>query len=148
MQFRPIRAAFGFIPLLALVLAAPASAQETQDTTVLPEALRAARGELNAAFAKLDPTAAAAVFAADGAIDFQGQTIAGRQGVGGWFGEVFTGMSGLRSGTATFVVTDDSVTERSSYVVVLPEGEQGGNTETTWKKQEDGSWKIARMVIM
>lgn len=149
MQSRLLRAALGTVPLLLLLaLAAPAAAQETQDTMSLPEALRTSRAELGAAFAKLDAAAAAAVFTTDGAIEFQGQTVAGRQGVNGWFAEVFVGMSGVKSGSSAFVVADGTVTERASYVATGVDGDVTGTTETVWKKQADGSWKVARMIIM
>jgi ketosteroid isomerase-like protein len=134
--------------LLLIGLARPVAAQETQDTTRLPESLRSARTSYADTFSKLDGAAAAAHFADDGEVDFQGQTIAGQQAVGGWFAEVFSGLSGLRSGASTFLIADDQVTDRASYVVVTTDGEQTGATETIWKRQEDGSWKIARMTVM
>jgi ketosteroid isomerase-like protein len=114
----------------------------------LAESLRSARASMSAAFAKLDATAAAGHFADDGAVDFQGQTVAGKAAVGGWFAEVFSGLSSLRSGTATFLIADGQVTERASYVVGTPDGDQQGSTETVWKRQDDGSWKVTRMIVM
>ena len=143
----------GTVPRLAAVLllmglARPAAAQETQDTTRLPESLRSVRTSFSATFSKLDGAAAAAHFADDGAVDFQGQLIAGRQAVGGWFAEMFSGLSSVRTGTSTFLIADEEVMEHSSYIVVTPDGEQTGATETVWKRQEDGSWKVARLIVM
>jgi len=134
--------------LLLMGLARPAAAQETQDTTRLPESLRSVRTSFSVTFSRLDGAAAAAHFADDGAVDFQGQTIAGKQAVGGWFAEVFSTLSALRPGTSSFLIADDEVMERASYVVVTPDGEQTGATETVWKRQEDGSWKVARLIVM
>lgn len=149
MMFRHIRTPFAFASILLLAaLAAPAAAQVTQDTTNLPESMRTARATMSAAFSALDGTAAAAVFAEDGAVDFQGQLITGQQAVGGWFAEVFSGMSALRSGSSTFVIAENEITERGSYVAVMPDGEQAGSSETIWRRQEDGSWKVARLVVL
>lgn len=149
MRPRITRTALGLACLLLFMgFAAPVAAQETQDTTRLPEALRSVRSSFSATFSKLDGAAAAAHFADDGAVDFQGQTIAGRQAVGGWFAEMFRGLSAVRPGTATFLIADEEVMERASYVVVTPDGEQAGATETVWKRQEDGSWKVARLIVM
>jgi ketosteroid isomerase-like protein len=139
----------GFFSLMLLLcFAVPTSGQETQDAAQLPEGLRAARASLDSAFAKLDAGAAAALFTASGSVEFQGQTFAGRDAVGGWFAEAFAGLSGLKSGTSTFVVADGEVTERASYVVSISDGtEQQGTSETLWKRQEDGTWRVVRLVV-
>jgi ketosteroid isomerase-like protein len=142
-----------FLALLALQ-AVPAAAQtpaaqETQDTMSLPDGLRTARTALSAAYAKMDGLAVVAHFAEGGAVDFGGQVISGKQAVGGWFTEMFSTLAGLTSGAPTFVVTDGEVKERSGYTVHLPDGsQQGGSSETVWKKQADGSWKVARLIVM
>lgn len=149
MRPHPTRTVLGLASALLLIgVARPVAAQETQDTTQLPETLRSVRASYSATFSKLDGAGAAAHFADDGEVDFQGQTIVGKQAVGGWFAEVFSTLSSLRPGTASFLIGDDQVTERASYVVVTTEGEQTGATETIWKRQEDGSWKVARLIVM
>jgi ketosteroid isomerase-like protein len=133
--------------LLLMALAGPVAAQETQDTTQLPESLRTARASMSAALTKLDGNAAAALFTDDGAVDFGGQVITGKPAVAGWFGEAFNGVAALRFGTPVFVIADGRVTERSSYTVVVPDGEQGGSAETVWVRQEDGSWRVTRLIV-
>lgn len=143
------RAALVSAMVALLVVAAPASAQETQDTAALPQALRTARTGLEAAYAKLDGAAASSHFAPTGAIDFGGQVISGRDAIRGWFGEMFANMSGLRAGAPKFVLGESEVSEKSTYVVALPDGsEQSGTSETVWRLQEDGTWKVVRLIVM
>ncbi|HEX6309471.1 MAG TPA: nuclear transport factor 2 family protein [Longimicrobiales bacterium] len=134
--------------LLITGFAAPVSAQATSDTTALPADMRAARAVLAAAYEKLDAAAAASSFAPDAAIDFQGQLISGRDGVAAWFSEAFAGITALRGGTASYVIGDGEVTERSSYIAVPTGGEeQTGTSETVWRRQPDGTWKVARLIV-
>jgi ketosteroid isomerase-like protein len=151
---RPVPVILAVLALLLVLPAAPAAAQtpaaqETQDSMSLPEALRTARTALSAAYAKMDGAAVVAHFAEGGAVDFGGQVISGKQAVGGWFTEMFSTLAGLTSGAPTFFVTDGEIKERSDYTVHLPDGsQQGGSSETVWKKQADGSWKVARLIVM
>jgi ketosteroid isomerase-like protein len=134
--------------VLLMGFARPAAAQETQDTTQLPESLRTERATLSAAYSALDAVAVAGHFTDDGMVDFQGQSIAGRQAVGGWFAEMFGGMQAVRSGPSTFAIGEDEITERATYVVSMPDGDQSGSSETIWRRQEDGSWKVARLIVL
>jgi hypothetical protein len=134
--------------LMLASLAMPAAAQQTtQDSTALPEALRTARTAMSTALDKLDSAATAALFTTDGAVDFQGQVVTGREPVAGFFAEAFAGVSAVRFGPPTFIIADGQVTERASYVVAIPEGEQAGTSVTMWTRQEDGSWQVTRLTI-
>lgn len=147
-MIRPARTLHAVASLLLLVgLAAPAAAQETQDSTSLPESLGAARASLTTALGKLDHAAAAAHFTDDGTVEFGADAVKGRAAVEGWFAEALSGVSALRFSPATFVITADQVTERANYVVEGMEGDQGGMAETIWTRQEDGSWKVTRLIV-
>jgi len=148
MHHRVITAGLTSLLLLSAV-GAPAAAQATQDTTALSTELRAARGTLSEAFSRLDANAATTLFTADAIVEFNGQVFNGHDAIRAWFDEAFSGLSALRSGTATFVVDDGEVTERSGYVVTTIDGqEQGGSSESVWRRQEDGSWRIVRLSVM
>lgn len=137
-----------FACLLLATYAAPASAQATRDTAALPAELRAGIAALSAAYDKLDAAAATSWFAPDGAVEFQGQLLSGRDAIAAWFGEAFSGLTALRGGTPSYVIGEGEVSERSSYIAVLMGGEeQAGATETVWRRQPDGAWKVARLII-
>lgn len=139
--------ACAFILLAALPFAA--AAQESQDTASLPEALRSVRTALAQAYGKLDGTASTAHFTDDAVVEFQGQVLSGKPAVGGWFAQMFSSLSAVRIGSSTFVVGDGEVTERASYTVVMQSGEEGqGQSEMLWKRQADGSWKVARLIVL
>jgi ketosteroid isomerase-like protein len=145
---RPARTLHAVASLLLLLgLAAPAAAQQTQDTTRLPESLRTARASMSAALTKLDPAAAAALFTDDGAVEFAGEALTGRAAVQRWFADALSGVTSLNFSPATFEITADQVTERANYVVGVPEGEQGGMSKTIWTRQADGSWKVTRLIV-
>jgi hypothetical protein len=147
-MIRPARTLYAVASLLLLVgLAAPAAAQEAQDSTGLPESLQTARASLSAALGKLDHAAAAAHFSDDGTVEFGTEVVKGRSAVEGWFAEALSGVSSLRFSPATFVITADQVTERANYVVAGIEGDQGGSSETIWTRQDDGSWKVTRLIV-
>jgi len=134
--------------LFLAISAAAASAQETRDTMRLPAELRAQRAAMNSALTKLDGVSAAALFADDGAVDFGGTVYTGREAVTGWFVEVLGGLASLRFDNASFVIGDNEVTERASYTAMTPEGEAPGTSETVWRKQENGEWRVAKLVVL
>lgn len=145
---RPARTLHTLASLLLLIgLAAPASAQETQDSTRLPESLLTARAAMSAALTKLDHAAAAALFTEDGTVEFGAEAVTGRPAVERWFADALSGVSSLRFSPATFVITEDQVTERANYVVAVPDGEQGGMSKTIWTRQKDGSWKVTQLIV-
>lgn len=134
--------------LLVIVLAAPTAAQETTpDSTRLPESLNAARASMSGALGRLDNAGAAAHFTDDGSVDSRGQAVTGRAAIAAWFADALAGVTALRFGTATFIIADDQVTERAPYRLLTAEGEQAGNTQTIWKRQADGSWKVIRFIV-
>jgi ketosteroid isomerase-like protein len=143
-----IAAAVRIALLLLIALPFAAAAQETQDTASLPESLRPIRTALGAAYARLDGATAATFFADDAAIEFDGQVLSGKQAVTGWFMQMFSQLEGLRPGTTTFRIAEDQVTERGSHVVIVQGQEQAGSSETVWKRQADGSWKVARLIVL
>ncbi|HEX2168539.1 MAG TPA: hypothetical protein VHG09_14990 [Longimicrobiales bacterium] len=134
--------------LVFLGLSSPLAAQETQDTTALPEALRSARASFSAAFTGLDAAAAAANFTENGAVDLQGEIIAGRTSVRDWLSSVFATMDAITVGASGFVIGEDEVRERGDYLIRGAEGDQSGQVETVWRLLEDGSWKVARLIVM
>ena len=144
-QLRLVRCA----PLFALLLALPAvaRAQETSDTTKLAAALRTVRASYSKALTSMDANAASATFADSVYVEFQGQAFAGKQAATGWLTEALQGVSGLRFSEPTFKISADEVVERTTYTVSTPGGDGQGATETTWKKQKDGSWKLARLIV-
>ena len=144
-QLRLVRCAAMFALLIALP--AVARAQETSDTTKLAAGLRTVRNSYAKALSSMDANGAAAAFADSVYVEFQGQTFAGKQAATGWLTEALQGVSGLRFSEPTFTVSADQVVERASYTVSTPGGDGQGATETTWKKQKDGSWKLARLVV-
>jgi ketosteroid isomerase-like protein len=144
-QLRLVRCA----ALFALVLALPAMAraQETSDTTKLAAGLRTVRASYSKALTSMDANAAAAAFADSVYIEFQGQAFAGKQAAVGWLSEALQGVSALRFSEPTFTISADQVVERTTYTVSTPGGDNQGSTESTWKKQKDGSWKLLRLVV-
>jgi ketosteroid isomerase-like protein len=137
---------------LLLLLAVPATtaAQETQDTTALPESLLPARASLGAAWSKLDGAAVAAHFADNAIIEFEGQVMSGRPAVTGWLEQAVASLTSLQTGgTATFIIGTDDIRERGAYDFVTTSGEQrSGRSETLWKRQDDGTWKVARLTVL
>lgn len=136
--------------VLLLVLPRAAAGQETtEDEATLPAELRTARASLNEAMGRMDAAATTAHFIETGLVEFDGQVYSGRAAVGAWFTEAFAALASLTGGTSTFIVGDGEVTERASYSAVTSDGSpQGGRSETVWKRQEDGSWKIARLIVL
>jgi hypothetical protein len=130
-----------------LVLPAAVAAQETQDTTKLPGEMRSARARLNSAFTSADAAAAAPFFTDSASVEFRGEYYNGHAAVTGWLQQALQGISSLRFSPATFVVAASEITERFSYTVGTPEGDQTGQSETVWRKQTNGSWKVVRMRI-
>lgn len=147
-QARSARSVIPIVLLMVAALGSPLAAQETQDTMALPEALRSARASLSDAFTRLDAAAAAALFTETGSVEMQGETLSGRQSIAGWFGDVFSTIDSLRNSTSGFMVAETEVVERGGYTVQGMEGGQSGRVETIWRLQEDGSWKVARLVVM
>lgn len=133
--------------LLAIVLPAAVRAQETSDTTKLAAPLRSARGTFNKALTAGDGAGAAAVFADSIMVDFQGQVYSGKEAATGWMVEALQGISALKFSPPTFKLSDTEVTETASYTVSTPGGDQTGSTETVWKKQKDGAWKVQRLRV-
>jgi ketosteroid isomerase-like protein len=137
---------------LFLLFAVPlmAAAQETQDTTALPESLQSARAALGEAWSKLDGAAVSAHFADNAVVEFDGQVLSGRPAVTGWLHQLLASLTALRPGGATtLMVGTDQVTERGGYdVITTSGGQQSGRSETVWKRQEDGSWKVARLIVL
>lgn len=136
--------------LLLLVVALPvaAAAQETQDTMQLAPQLRAARAATSSAYMRLAAADAAAHYADDIIVHFGGEEIRGKDGASAWMQQTLQQVTSLRLGAASFKVAEAEVTERSSYVVATPDGEQEGSVETVWRRQSNGAWKIARMTVM
>jgi hypothetical protein len=130
-----------------LLLPAALAAQETQDTMRVPAELRTARVALNKAFTSADPTAAAPFFADSSSVDFRGEVYNGHAAVTGWLQQALQGISSLRFSAPTFVVSPTEITERLSYTVGTPEGDQTGQSEAVWRKQRNGSWKVVRMRV-
>lgn len=144
-----LRGAAGAMLALALLAPAAASAQETQDTTRLPAAVRTARATFQAAYRGLDPVAAAGTFADSAVVDFQGQLFSGRVAiVESFLPTSVQGLASIRFGPSSFTITDREVVENGSYFIV-PEGgpEQGGSFRTTWRRMGDGAWKIVKLDV-
>jgi ketosteroid isomerase-like protein len=144
-QLRLVR----YASLFALLLALPAGAraQETTDTAKLAAPLRAVRAAYAKALTSMDGNGAASAFADSVYVEFQGQTYAGKEAATAWLNEALQGVSALRFSEPTFTISDAEVTERATYTVSTPGGDAQGTTQTTWKRQKDGSWKMARLVV-
>ena len=135
-----------FLLLLALPGAAPA--QETQDTTKLPTALRSARNGLYTALVAMDAAKSSPFFADTAVVLFGGETFRGRTDIHTWLAGQFQVLKGVRFTGSTFNIADTQVTERAGYTVATPDaGEQSGTNEMIWSKQSDGSWKVVRLTI-
>ncbi|MEX2285378.1 MAG: nuclear transport factor 2 family protein [Gemmatimonadota bacterium] len=119
-------------------------AQATQDTTMLPAAMRTARAGLNAALTSLKASEAAGFFADSAVAEFQGQTFPGKAAIEAWLTDALGGISGIRFTNAKFTVSPTEIIETSDYTVVTPDGEQPGATETTWRLV-NGTWKVVRL---
>ena len=134
--------------LFLLVTPAGLEAQETQDTMKLAVPLRAARATLQAGYTAFDPAKVNVLFADDAVVMFQGETHSGRAAVDTWIENSMQGLSAIKFGTATFTVADTEVVDRNTYTVTLGDGtQQDGSSELTWRRQADGSWKIARLIV-
>ena len=140
---------FRYAALFGLLLGVPAAAraQETTDTTKLAAPLRALRAAYSKALTSMDGNAAAAAFADSVYIEFQGQAYSGKEAATGWLNEALQGVSGLRFSEPTFTISDGEVTERATYTVSTSGGDAQGSTQTTWKRQKDGSWKMQRLIV-
>jgi ketosteroid isomerase-like protein len=135
--------------LVLVVSPAAVAAQETQDTTRLPTQLRSARGAFQSAYLALDPSAAGSLFTDSAVVDFQGQIFSGRVAIVETFLPQSTqGLAALRFGTSSFTISEGQIVENGNYFVV-PEGgsEQAGSYRTTWRRQQDGGWKVARLEV-
>jgi ketosteroid isomerase-like protein len=137
--------------LIGALLLAPAAlaAQETQDTTRVPAGLRTARAAFQAAYRGLDPMAAADLFTDSAVVDFQGQIFSGKVAiVESFLPTSIQGLSSVRFGPSSYRIAEGEIVENGSYFVV-PEGasEQAGGYRTTWRRQADGSWKVARLEV-
>jgi ketosteroid isomerase-like protein len=146
---RPLSYGFSLALVLA-VFAAPAVAiaQETQDTMKLAAPLRTARAGMNSAYTALDAQAAARFFSDSAVVNFQGEVITGRTAVQSWLTNSLQGLSALRFGPSSFTVSETEVIERASYTVTTSDGgEQSGSSESTWRRQPDGSWKVVRLTV-
>ena len=130
-----------------LLLPAALAAQETQDTMRVPAELRTARATLNKAFTSADPSGAATFFTDSSSVEFRGEVYNGHAAVTGWLQQALAGISSLRFSAPTFVVSAAEITERLTYTVGTPEGDQTGQSESVWRKQRDGKWKVVRMRI-
>ena len=62
-------------------------------------------------------------------------------------GGALQGISALKFSPPSFKIADTEVTETASYTVSTPGGDQSGSTETVWKKQKDGGWRILRLRV-
>jgi ketosteroid isomerase-like protein len=133
--------------LLAVILPAAVRAQESSDTTKLAGPLRNARGAFNKALTSGDGAGAASSFSDSVTVDFQGQVYSGKDAATGWMVEALQGISALKFSPPSFKISDSEVTETASYTVATPGGDQSGTTETVWKKQKDGAWKILRLRV-
>src|SRR5687768_14659524 len=103
--------------LVLAILAAPAIAppQYTTDTTKLVAPFRAARAAINAAYIALDTRAVGRHFSDSAAVDFQGQVFSGRAAVDAWLANSLQGVSALRFGPSTFMISENEVMDHSSY---------------------------------
>ena len=133
--------------LVTLAVPAAASAQETQDTTKLVPALRAARNAMSAAYAKLAGADVATHYANDIVVQFGPDEFRGKEQATAWITQQLGALSGLKVDSPTFTITADQVTERAGYTVNLPDGStSSGTVETVWKR-EGNTWKVSRMTV-
>lgn len=124
-------------------------AQETQDTMQLTSELRTTRSALTDAYGRLAIDDIAAHYADDIFVQFGTDEFRGKEAASAWISQALQGLAALRFGRSSFTIKPDEVTERNSYTVVLPDGnEQTGTVETVWKKQAPGGWKISRMLVL
>src|SRR5688572_25720632 len=131
-------------------------AGETVDNSAVREAIEAQNGKLMAAFKAGDPAAAAAVYTSDAMFMApNAPAMAGDSGI----------VQGLRGLFSQITVTDFTLTIRDVMVAgdlavetgmyTMTYGQKGGNTVitdkgkylTVFKRQADGSWKLARDIF-
>ena len=134
-----------FLGLAALPLTT--QAQETQDTTKLAPELRTVRADWSNGVLNRDAGAAGAAFADSVVVQFQGEVFNGKSAAVAWLIDALAGVTSIRFSPSTFVIASGEVVERTSYVVVMADGEAPGVTESTWRKMPDGSWKIVRFIV-
>ena len=133
--------------LFAVAVPATVRAQETTDTAKLAAPLRSARAAFNKGLSSGDGAGASAIFSDSVVVDFQGQVFTGKDAATGWLTEALQGVSALKFAPPTFTVADAEVTERASYTVSTPNGDQSGTTETVWRKEKGGTWKVWRLRV-
>jgi ketosteroid isomerase-like protein len=135
--------------LLLFVAPATLSGQETQDTMKLAVPLRAARAALSSGYVALDPARVRPLFSDSAVVMFQDQTYRGRAAVDGWIAESLSGVTSVRFGPSSFTIGDAEIIDRGSYSVTLNDGSQvEGSSESVWRRQADGSWKVVRLLVM
>lgn len=132
--------------LLFLVMPPALEAQETQDTMKLAAPLRAARAAFSGGYMAFDASKVTPLFTADAVVVFQNDSFSGKEAVDAWVANSMQGLSAIRFGTASFTVSDAEVVDRNTYVVTLGDGTTAeGTSELVWRRQADGSWKVARL---
>lgn len=123
--------------VLVLALAAPAAAGSIEE-------VRQAEIAFAKAFADRDEARFAAFLADDATFLSAGRTLRGKAAVvSGWSGLLKAPQAPFTWGPERIVVSDDATLALSTGPIYDVEGQPAGSFISTWRKESDGTWKVA-----